>query len=373
MKRHDSSLQRVELTPSTSLVREHGSMAITKAEDRLCASVYRPPEAETGWTLESLLGGRACRYFSFGRRALAAALRLAGVGAGDAVALPSFICRDVLAALHACGAVPCFYEVGEDLGLAGRVGSLPSCAAVIAVNYFGFPQALAPFRDYCRRTGAVLIEDNAHGLFSRDEEGTLLGIRGDIGIFSLRKTLPLPNGAALVVNDTARGFTPASQEPFETGPASMRVQLKQWVRHAVPVIGPRFLHRFLELTRRLDMNGNAQAEQSLPEPACPCAALSRPLKADIAQETARRRALYGWVAGRLREAGLSLTPVFPDLPDWVVPYGYPFYAHRGEFVKARAVLGAWGLDCVTWPDLPDAVRRNAGVHYTTLRFVSFLW
>lgn len=372
MKR-DGGLQRVELPLSAPADLERGPMSITEPAARLCASIYLPPETVAGWRLESLLGGRECRYFSYGRRALAEGLRLAGVGEGDAVALPAFICREVLAAVHARGAVAHFYQVGADLNLAGQTTNLPRCAAVIAVDYFGFPQDLTPFRDHCRRTGAVLIEDNAHGLFSRDQGGTFLGTRGDLGIFSLRKTVPLPNGAALVVNAEGRAWPLASQDPFDPGLPSVRFHLKQLARHAARVVGARTLHRLLALSRRSATNGHPEAERALPEPERPCAALSRPLKADIGRETARRRALYLWVAGRLREAGLSLTPVFADLPDSVVPYGYPFYAEHGEFRRAQAVLSASGLDCLTWPDLPEAVRDHAPAQYTTLRLVPFLW
>jgi len=309
---------------------------------------------------------------------LAEALRLAGVGTGDAVTLPAFICRDVLAAVHARGAVARFYQVGADLNLAGPATSLPPCAAVIAVNYFGFPQELTPFQDYCRQTGAVLIEDNAHGLFSRDSSGRFLGTRGDLGIFSLRKTLPLPNGAALVLN--GGDFPLGPQQPFDSGFLPLRYHLKQFARRAAPVVGSRNLHRLLRLIRWWKQRAAAGSatkgnkdEQSLPEPAYPCAALSRPLTTDIGQETVRRRALYVWVAEKLREAGLSVTPVFASLPDTVVPYGYPFYADHVTFPKVQAVLGASGLDCVTWPDLPEAVRANAPIHYKTLRFVPFLW
>ena len=371
--KQDGSLQQVELPLSAPATREHGRTQTAESAARLCASVYLPPETATGWRLESLLGGRDCRYFSYGRRALAEALRLAGVGAGDAVALPAFICREVLAAVHARGAAPRFYHVGMNLNLAGPATSLPSSAAVIAVNYFGFPQELAPFQDHCRRTGAVLIEDNAHGLFSRDRDGTFLGTRGDIGIFSLRKTVPLPNGAALVVNEKGRAFPTASPQPFDSGSPPVRFHLKQAARHAAPVVGARTLHRLLALIRHSATNGSPEVERSLPEPERPCAALSLPLTADVWRETARRRALYLWVGDRLCEAGLAVTPVFADLPESVVPYGYPFYADRSEFTRVQAVLSASGLDCVSWPDLPEAVRDQAPVHYTTLRFVPFLW
>src|SRR5581483_6103533 len=125
------------------------------------------------------------------------ALRAARIKGGDAVLLPEFICRDVLASLHAVGADAVWYPVSSDLLPASSPATWPQARALLAVNYFGFPQDFEPFRAYAARTGAVLIEDNAHGFLSRDQTGRWLGTRGCAGLFSIRKSLPVPDGAAL--------------------------------------------------------------------------------------------------------------------------------------------------------------------------------
>ena len=102
------------------------------------------------------------RYYAFARQALVEALRLMGVGASDQVLVPSLICKDVLASVHTLGATPVFYEVDRNLNPMG-LDQISSCKAIIVVNYFGFAQDLTSFNEYCRRTGAVLVEDNAHG------------------------------------------------------------------------------------------------------------------------------------------------------------------------------------------------------------------
>ena len=153
------------------------------------------------------------RYFSLARHALAAALHAAGIGAGARVLLPEFICRDVLAAVAAVGATPCWYATAADLSPAADQSAWPQAAAVIAVNYFGFAQDLAMFRRYTSRTGAILIEDNAHGFLSRNPDGQWLGCRADIGLFSFRKTVSRLNGAACVIADAnMRARLPRSEE-----------------------------------------------------------------------------------------------------------------------------------------------------------------
>jgi dTDP-4-amino-4,6-dideoxygalactose transaminase len=76
----------------------------------------------------------------------------------------------------------------------------PQTRAVLVTHYFGFAQP--DFRaivDLCRDGGLFLIEDCAHALYST-YQGQPLGTLGDVGVFSLWKTLPLPDGAAAVAN-----------------------------------------------------------------------------------------------------------------------------------------------------------------------------
>ena len=93
------------------------------------------------------------------------------------------------------------------------------CKAVLAVNYFGFAQDLVPFREYCLRTGATLIEDNAHGFLSKDTSGVLLGTRANLGITSIRKTFRLVNGAALYFSGVEYSSHVAEQLEFQNGAA----------------------------------------------------------------------------------------------------------------------------------------------------------
>ena len=123
------------------------------------------------------------RHFRLGRHALFAGLQLLGVGKGDVVLLPAFICRDLLASVQEAGGVPAFYPVRPSMAPL-ELPAIPNVKVVLAVNFFGFPQSLQCFRDYCSEHGAALIEDNAHGYLGHDEEGRVLGTRGDIGVLS---------------------------------------------------------------------------------------------------------------------------------------------------------------------------------------------
>lgn len=339
----------------------------------LTATVYAPPRAKSPWTIASLYAPSAARFYGFGRHALADALRLAGAPGGR-VLLPSFICRDLLASAAAVGAEPAFYAVGPDLAPAEDPGRWPAAAAVLAVDYFGFPQDLAPFQAYARRTGATLIEDAAHALFSRDAAGRLLGTRAPLGILSPRKSLPLPNGGALLVGEPRLAARVPPQVPFAPA-AGRRAALKSAARPLLALAGARAAHAGLSALRALRGATDAHtldpgSERVLPVPAVPCAELGRPLAcADPAVEASRRRALWSFCGGIARRAGLA--PVFAFLPEGVVPYGYAFRTNAP--VEAAAPFSAEGLRVLPWPDLPDAVRSAAPDHHRNVALVHFLW
>jgi len=334
-------------------------------------SIYSLPSASRPWTLNELLAGWDIRYFSYARRALARGLQSLGIGNGDSVLLPSFICRDLLSAITATGATPVFYDVADNFAPSDSPEDWPRAKAVIAVNYFGFVQDLTPFISYANAAQALIIEDNAHGLFSRDENGTLLGLRGDLGLFSLRKTLALGNGAALVSrSEEKRDIGP--QDPFE--PVGGKTSLKTLFRSASGVIGPRGSLALLNAFRtfRSTPGPDPDDERVLPAPKFPDATLSEPLTlADEKSEHDRRRKLYLRCSELLSPAGFK--PLFASLPEKTVPYAFPFRCNKERIGAADRILASEGLCTLPWPDLPDATVAVAPPHYKNVRLVHFSW
>lgn len=319
------------------------------------------------------------RYFSLARHALAEALRVAGARRGDRILLPEFVCRDLLAPIVSAGATPSWYAVTPELTPAGDTSAWPDAAAVIAVNYFGFAQNLAPFRSYAARTGATLIEDNAHGFLSMDDTGQWLGCRADVGVFSFRKSVSRLNGAALVAgNDGLRdGLACQLQEGAALRMAGSRI--KSLLRR-LPFGGPRLAGYATALAqkRRLLETGAAlpptaaEAESAIPgEAACSrgfIAALNRYSGDD---EIARRRTLYEKFLALAVRAGA--TALYPELPAGTSPYGFAFRANPDSQQTMLREAARCGLDAFQWPDLPAAIRPSAPAHYRDLWLVNFLW
>ena len=320
----------------------------------------------------------ASRYFSLGRWALVDALRACGVGPGDRVLVPGLICREVLASISVIGATPVFYPVSRQLCADLSAAGMGSPRAVIAVNYFGFPQDLTIFRQYCERTGAALIEDNAHGMLSRDSEGRLLGGRGDAGIFSFRKTIAVPDGAALVL--TSGSELPPAVRDAPGGQRSPRYAIKQAFRRVAGRVDPGHVLEAIGVIRTLrrSITGDAvpvsppDAETRIPVSRHPGPWVTRPIAvAEPELERRRRRGLYD-VAYRIAEKAGAVA-VFSRLPPNAVPYGLPFFAPPAHALRIAAEVRRHGFQLCQWPDLPSAVRPSAPEHYGHLMVLPFLW
>lgn len=292
--------------------------------------------------------------------------------------VPEFICRDLLAPIHAVGAEPVFYVVDRQL----QPITLPyvlGVRAVLAVNYFGFPQDLKPFRVYCDRNDAALIEDNAHGFLSQDERGAVLGTRGDLGLFSMRKTFTLPDGAALRVIKTEWQSRLEQQLPCRNESLPLIYRVKHGLGRVQRQTGLQILTSGQDLARgiRRWRTGfdvappSAESEYEMPPTVAPhCRTLAALSRLDTLGEIARRRELYREFHEAL--ASLEIRPVFAELPVGTAPYGYPFYADKTVAKLVVKIAHKRGLDCINWPDLPSAVVPDAPSHYRSLWLVNFL-
>lgn len=346
-------------------------------ESVLLRSVYDPPRAQEPWALSDYVGHARLRLYSLGRWALAEALRLARAQGQD-VLVPEFICREVLSALAAAGARPVFYPVGRDLAPSSDPDDWPRAAAVLCVDYFGFPQNLAPFERYARRTQAILIEDNAHGLLSRDEKGRALGTRAALGVLSLRKTLPLADGGALLVNEERLWSQAPAQLPAAQT-ANSYLRRRQRLRRLSRWLGAKGMARAIDGLRRLrslaaPASGalDPEAERRIPLPPPPCPEALESFQAvGLREEVERRRALYALCARLLEPAGVE--PVFARLPDQTTPYLYPFRASAAQAKKADAILKSRGLLSLPWPAPPEALVGRLPEFHTAVRGVHFLW
>ncbi len=157
--------------------------------------------------------GRSYRYY-FARNAIYHGARLLRL-AGAEVLVPAYHHGVEVEALEAAGCRPVFARVDGGMNLdledlEARIG--PRTGALYVIHYAGFPQPMREIRAIARRAGLPVIEDCALALLSSDG-AVPLGIHGDLAIFCLYKTLPVPNGGLLVVNGEVSAEPPPTVPP----------------------------------------------------------------------------------------------------------------------------------------------------------------
>lgn len=156
--------------------------------------------------LESELGAVRVLLTTSCTHALEMAGMLAGVGPGDEVVVPSFTFVSTANAFAVRGARVVFCDIRRDtLNMDERmVGELTTerTKVVAPVHYAGVGCEMGAIAEAAARCGAVVVEDNAHGLFGR-RGGVLLGSTGAMSTLSFHETknLTCGEGGALVIND----------------------------------------------------------------------------------------------------------------------------------------------------------------------------
>lgn len=158
--------------------------------------------------LQSVLGVPRALLTTSCTDALEMAAILSGVGPGDEVIVPTYTFVSSINAFVLRGARPVFADIRADtLGLDERALDAlitPRTKAIVVVHYAGVPCDMEAVGRAASRAGAMVIEDNAHGLFGR-WRGRLLGTLGALATLSFHdtKNLTCGEGGALLINDPA--------------------------------------------------------------------------------------------------------------------------------------------------------------------------
>jgi len=297
---------------------------------------------------------------------------------GDVVYLPSFICRDVLAPVHELGGRVEFYDVDRSLRPIMPDRRMPA-RAILAVNYFGFPQYLADLQRFADDVGAVVIEDNAHGYLSRDQEGIELGRRTGLGFTSFRKTLRVVNGAFL---DVDLDKFPSASGLEESAPTTTRLPLSFQIRRLtanvervtrLPLLntGRATVRSMRRLAGRSVIPELDESEHMMPaHRAVHVSALHTMHVLNHEHEVQRRRQLFAQIASRLRVANVDL--VFPGAPPNASPWCVAFYATPTQLADARRAVRGLGVEIFQWPDLPSDVVGACPDFYSQVHVISMM-
>ena len=344
----------------------------------LVQKIYSPPKKKHSVTLSSLYSNhnRSVRYYSLARHALKQGLLSLNLKPGSRILIPSFLCRDVLASLNEVGLSIVFYDVDESLSLNSKIDELPKAEAILVVHYFGFETDLTNFKRYCDLNKAFLIEDNAHGLFSKNSVGNFLGTDGDLGIISIRKTFPIENGAMLICpKERAAPLTPIHNF------SSKNLVIKNLLRPFVATFGVGFLLTLTAFKRKLrKLKTGHELPQETDEDELKIPFAPNPIdidqklsEYDFEAEIKRRRGLFYYVRDLLLP--LKVVPIRNELSEGEVPYTFAFLCQNEDYSIVQKKLEKAGLEVVRWPSLPKEVDANPKTpdFYRNMYLVKFLW
>lgn len=291
------------------------------------------------------------RYFYYARNGIYALARLWNL-AGKEVLFPAYFHGVELEALLEAGVRPRFYPVDERMRVdpaevERRIG--PDTRAIYLIHYVGFPGPVEELREVCDRRGLLLVEDCALALLSCLGDRPL-GTFGDAAVFCLYKTLPTPNGGALVIRGGGpiglpEGDPPPLAATFAHAASSLLVGFEVSggaTGRAVRRVGRGLGHaavRFAGLPRV--PTGTPHFDRS--RVGLAMSRLSRRVieAQDFPAIVERRRRNYFHFLGRLRDLA---TPVFGELPVGVCPLFFPFPVRDKQTVLAR--LRARGVEAV---------------------------
>jgi dTDP-4-amino-4,6-dideoxygalactose transaminase len=313
---------------------------------QLLAARARPTPAPAPFPL----AGADVRRYYFARNGVWVGARLLGLS-GQEVLVPSYHHGVEVEALEAAGAVPRFVRVDGrmrlDLGHLER-SVTPRTRALYVIHYLGFPQPMQDVTAIARRHGLAVFEDCALALLSRDGD-VPLGSRGDLGVFCLYKTLPVPNGGLLVLNRPLDAPPPARAAPAGStlshaagsllAHLALRLgrggeALREGVRRAGRVIrGATGLRALSTGTMHFDPAAADVGISGMTE-----RILER---LDYARIVERRRRNWSLLFERLRRIA---PPIQTELPAGACPLFYPLLS-RDKDAMARA-LAARGIETV---------------------------
>lgn len=284
--------------------------------------------------------------------------------------VPSLICRDIIAPINTLGIQYFFYEVDQKLN---PINLEKQCDAILFVNYFGFEADITPFKEYQQKHQAILIEDNAHGFLSKDREGKWLGTRGDFGIFSLRKTFSLSNGAILSVNNPDFFdliFHPAQ---IDNNSNDAILRKKENLKKFSPSLAywtmkTRQFFRYLKTGNPLP-NEDYSSEFHLPQEEFVTSRINGcVLQFDMKSEIDRRKSMYKKIQELAKKHNISS---LCDFYDNCSPFVFPFISDENTQAFQKD-LKKQLFFTLPWPSLPKNINSKK-TWYQAIRVVPFLW
>lgn len=291
-------------------------------------------------------GGVACLMV------ICAALHHHGI---DKILLPSYLCPSILTTLEKCGIQYEFYRVKRDLSIDAfdLEKKIRSFQAVYLINYFGFqhPPAVIEYLAGMKNDGMFIVEDNCQAGFTSRQIGNFT-------FNSMRKWVPYDGGylhSDIDLLPFISKFPPSRNRRLPII-REYRKQLRSYL---------------------FDGSGNYDdlfqlftlAEQYYEEDNVIIGDLQEKVQIEHLDWTGirqSRRNNFSFLLTAIRNIP-EIQPIFPELPDGIIPMGLPVYLVGVSRDRVNDILGEAGIGLVIhWDDLLTDSRTNCDCEVTDM-------
>jgi len=333
------------------------SYALLTVSPPLPWGVYgRKPAASLPFPFQ---GGRE-RLFARARHGLYEGLLRLGLGSGDVALVPAYHHGSEIEAYVRAGLALRYYEARPDLApdqAELEAGLDPSVRVLHLTHYLGFAQGAERWRAWCDQRALHLVEDAAQGWLGT-AGGRPLGTWGALSLFSIYKTVGVPDGGAVALHGTMLQASGSGG----IGLRAVSVKHGAWVAGRLARLGA------LRAQRRSGPAYVAEKDFALGDPRrgatyATSVLVPRLVASPIAEQRARHfRRL-------LAELGPWVPDPFRRDPGGSSPFAFPVFvsdkARVAALLMERGVraVDAWSVPHPTLPadEFPGAADRRSGV------------
>ena len=305
------------------------------------------------------------QYYQRGRDALIAALMLLKLTRGDTIAVPAYVCNSVVETLRQGGYNLVFIDVELDLTLdPAKVADLAErhgFKVLLVIHYFGLPVNIENIAKTLRRRDVLIIEDCCHSFLSHvcSEKINLIG---DAAIFSIRKTLPVPDGGALYLKSKVYKNKILDQR-LNLDPVVWPFLMRNILESAISFVGwPNIYSSSVSklkkyMRKRSKTTGSAYKNNMIASPQKPSWLLEGYMSNNSYFQKLSKQTRKNYVNLGCGALSIGLRPYSTELPEVCVPQWMPVYDLSIEAVEWMRQHGV-GVQLWPWEELPDEVAMG---------------
>jgi hypothetical protein len=301
-------------------------------------------------------------FFSHARVALKFGLIQLGCQKKDRVIVPDYICEAALTPLRELGIKIDFYSLDKDFSPNWQeledLFSNQKYFAIMMVHYFGIPQNILRFKEFCDNKNIFLIEDNAHG-YGGFFQGKLLGTFGHIGISSPRKILNTPSGGILYKGGAL--IEPNNLDRKINNPIDIIVRK---VFTYYPMLKICYLRLLRKMPNIFDprMSKEKEVQEQIADNYSQKVINNSLIKENMFDLRARQQERWNKCLSLMQE--LEIRPLYDELSEDVCPWLFPIIA---DSIEERKRLYDYSLkhDFIlsAWPTLPpETIQRKSNAY-----------